>query len=96
MTIATNIKKIRLLRNFKQKYMARALMMSHANYSKIENGKVRVSPGRIESIAAILAVTQDDLVGAGGALSDQPGSGKLKGIERKLNQKVSNHSLENR
>jgi transcriptional regulator with XRE-family HTH domain len=62
MTIGSNIRKARLQRNYTQKYMAQNLGMSHANYGKIENGAIGISRERTEKIAAILAVTMEEIL----------------------------------
>ncbi len=62
MTIGKNIKQIRLCRNYSQKYVAQVLGTSHANYGKMENGAIRISPQRLEHIAAILQVTLEELI----------------------------------
>ena len=90
MTTAANIKKIRLQRNYTQKYMAQALMMSHANYGKIENGKIKVSPGRLENIAAILDVTMDDIIER--EVSDEKEINRSKRVGKRLNKKVSEYT----
>ena len=61
MSIGKNIKKIRLQRNYTQKYVAQGLGTSHANYGKMENGAVKISQQRLERIAAILHVTLEEL-----------------------------------
>ncbi|MFA6059136.1 MAG: helix-turn-helix transcriptional regulator [Taibaiella sp.] len=61
MSVGNNIKKIRLLRNYTQKYMAQILSMSHANYGKMENGIIGISQERIEKIAGILGVTMEEI-----------------------------------
>lgn len=61
MSLAQNIKRIRLQRNYTQKYIALSLGTSLANYSKMENGVIRISRERQEKIACILNVTTEDL-----------------------------------
>jgi transcriptional regulator with XRE-family HTH domain len=61
MTIGSRIKRFRLQRNYTQKYLARSLATSLANYSKMENGIISVSNERLEKIATILEVTLTDL-----------------------------------
>ena len=65
MNVAQNIKRVRLQRNYAQKYIAQALGMSHSNYCKIENGFVSIRKERLEKIAVILEVTMEELVGSG-------------------------------
>ncbi len=57
-----NIKKLRELRNFTQKYMAEQLEMTQANYSKIESGETDVPYSRLEQIAKALKTSIEDLV----------------------------------
>ncbi|WP_157977105.1 helix-turn-helix domain-containing protein [Taibaiella helva] len=66
MSLAQNIKRIRLHRNYTQKYIALALGTSLANYSKMENGMINISKERQEKIAGILDVTLEELMGSGG------------------------------
>jgi transcriptional regulator with XRE-family HTH domain len=61
MPAAANIKKIRLDRNYTQKFMAKSLAMTHANYGKIENGRIKITSARIEQIAAILKVPPNEI-----------------------------------
>lgn len=63
MAIGKNIKKLRLLRNYTQKYIAQALGTSHANYGKMENGVIKISQQRVEKIATILQVTLVEITG---------------------------------
>ncbi|WP_288878912.1 helix-turn-helix domain-containing protein [Pedobacter panaciterrae] len=65
MNVAQNIKRIRLQRNYAQKYIAQVLGMTHSNYCKIENGFVSIKKERIEKIAAILGVTLEELTDPG-------------------------------
>lgn len=55
-TIAKNIKAVRELRNFTQKYVAERLRMSVANYSNIECAKTNVTISGLKEIAKILEV----------------------------------------
>lgn len=61
MTIAGRIRKIRLHRNYTQKYIAQALGMSHANYGKMENGFIKITPLRLEKIAVVLEVGLEEI-----------------------------------
>jgi transcriptional regulator with XRE-family HTH domain len=54
MSIGSNIKKIRELRNYTQSHVANELGMSVPGYSKIENDRIDITISRIESIAKIL------------------------------------------
>jgi transcriptional regulator with XRE-family HTH domain len=65
MTIGRNIKKIRLERNYTQKYVAQAIGTSHANYGKMENGVIRIAAERIAKIAVVLGVTLKEITGTG-------------------------------
>jgi len=91
-TIAANIKKIRLFRNYTQKYMAQALEMSHSNYSKVENGKVKISLTRIKHIATLLEVALDDIIVTGGAKPYEEELNKRKYVAKGLNKKVSEYT----
>lgn len=62
MSIGTNIKNVRLHRNYTQRYMAQTLGTSQANYGKMENGMIGIAPERMEQIAAILDVALEEIV----------------------------------
>lgn len=62
MMLASNIRKIRELRNFTQEYVAFELHLSQASYSKLENGRTKISVNRLLQLAAILSVSLDDMV----------------------------------
>lgn len=57
-----NIKIIRELKNFTQKFMANQLMMSQSNYSRIEKGLVDINMDKLEKISKILGVSIQDLM----------------------------------
>lgn len=61
MNIGEKIKHFRELRNFDQKYMAKALDIHQTTYSKIENGH-DPSFSQVEKIAEILGVQVQDLI----------------------------------
>lgn len=51
-----NLRIIRELRNLPQKYIAHKLNMSQSNYSRIENGRVKISGDDLLKISEILKV----------------------------------------
>ena len=52
-----NIKKLRELRGYDQKYLAGQLGLQQNTYSKIENGQIRLTIERVSEIANILGTT---------------------------------------
>lgn len=62
-TIGESIRKQRLCRNYTQKYVALNLGTSLANYSKMENGHVRIDSRRLQQIAQILDIPVGDIAG---------------------------------
>lgn len=52
-----SIKKFRELRNYTQEYMAEMLGISQNAYSKIENGRTRLTTDRLKKIAGILEIS---------------------------------------
>lgn len=62
-TIGESIRKQRLCRNYTQKYVALSLGTSLGNYSKMENGHVRIGSRRLQQIAQILDVPVGDITG---------------------------------
>lgn len=63
MAVGKNIKKIRLQRNYTQKYVAQFLGTSHANYGKMENGVIGISKERLRKVAEILEVSFEEVMG---------------------------------
>ncbi|WP_198045129.1 helix-turn-helix domain-containing protein [Spirosoma montaniterrae] len=61
LTLLENIRQLRLHKNFKQEYMAEQLGISTATYSKIENGKIKLSTERLHRIAATLGLASTPL-----------------------------------
>jgi len=62
-TVAANIRKTRLYRNYSQDYLAYKLKISQNAYSKIELGYTKLQLDRVASIAAILQVELYNLIG---------------------------------
>lgn len=56
-SINDNIRNIRELKNYTQKYMAQSLGITQAGYCKIEKGKTELSYIKLKMIAAILDVS---------------------------------------
>ncbi|MEO8534470.1 MAG: helix-turn-helix transcriptional regulator [Flavobacterium sp.] len=56
------IKSLRELKNYTQQYMAEALEITQAAYSKIEKGKTNLSLNKLEKIAEILGVSIETLI----------------------------------
>lgn len=54
MSIGSNIKKLRELKNYTQSYMSEQLEMSLSGYSKIERDETEISLRRLQQIAAVL------------------------------------------
>lgn len=54
--VGKNIRKIRLLRGYKQQWIANQLGITKAAISKIENGKTDISLSRLCVIAVVLKV----------------------------------------
>ena len=61
--IAANIKRIRLIRNYKQSYMAGRLNISQNAYSKIELGYSSITINKLLQIAHILGVSVIEIIG---------------------------------
>jgi transcriptional regulator with XRE-family HTH domain len=62
MSIGTNIKQIRELKNFSQEHIARELGISQASYARIEIGTVIPKIDRLQKIADILEVDLSTLL----------------------------------
>jgi len=56
MSASKNLRILREMRNLPQKYVAHKLNMSQSNYSRIENGRVRISADDLMKISNILQV----------------------------------------
>jgi transcriptional regulator with XRE-family HTH domain len=61
MQVEGSLRKWRLLRNFKQAYLAQALGMSQQNYHKIETGKTKLEVGVAERLALLLEVKLEEI-----------------------------------
>lgn len=57
-----SIKSIRELKNYTQEYMAEAMGITQAGYSKIEKGKTGLSLTKLEKIAQILNVSIESIL----------------------------------
>jgi len=64
--IADNIRKIRVLKNYTQQFMAQELGISQKSYSNIENNVHTLSMERFLKIASILEVTPAELLNFNG------------------------------
>jgi transcriptional regulator with XRE-family HTH domain len=62
MNVNERIKLFRLSKNFTQQYMAEELGIDPTNYSRLENGMVKISTERVMKIADILDVKLSDLI----------------------------------
>ncbi|MDP2237037.1 MAG: helix-turn-helix transcriptional regulator [Bacteroidales bacterium] len=51
-----NLKRMRELRNFSQEYVANQLNISQSNYSRIENGSIKLDIGRLIKLAKLFQV----------------------------------------
>jgi transcriptional regulator with XRE-family HTH domain len=63
MSVASNIKNIRELKNLTQDYMATQLDITQGAYSKIERGETDMPLSRLEQIAKILGIKLLDIIG---------------------------------
>ena len=54
--IHANIKQIRIIRNYDQVYLADQIGVSHEWYSKMENGKTKLTVEQLHKIAKVLEV----------------------------------------
>jgi transcriptional regulator with XRE-family HTH domain len=61
--VATNIRNVRRYRNYSQDYLAYKLNISQNAYSKIELGYTKVTVERLFTIAQVLAVSVNKLIG---------------------------------
>jgi transcriptional regulator with XRE-family HTH domain len=61
-SVASNIRKIRVHRNYSQEYLAIKLNISQNAYSKIELGYTRITLERLFNIAIILDIDPIDLI----------------------------------
>jgi transcriptional regulator with XRE-family HTH domain len=57
-----NVKIIRELKNFTQKFMASQLMISQSNYSRMEKGSVNISIDKLEKISSIFEISVSDII----------------------------------
>jgi len=62
MSIGTNIKNIRELRNFSQEHVATEVGMSQSAYARIESGKTIPKVDRLQQIADVLEVDLSTLI----------------------------------
>ncbi len=62
--ITTRIKKLRVIREHSQEYMAEKLHLSLKAYQKLENGQTKMDLARLEEIAKILETTAVELLNA--------------------------------
>lgn len=60
--IGIKLRKIRELKNLKQKYIAQHLGISSVAYGKIERGETDVSIGRLEKIASLFELSLQQLL----------------------------------
>ena len=61
MQVEGSLRKFRLVRNFKQAYLAQALGMSQQNYQKIETGKIKLDITKAERLAELLEVKLEEI-----------------------------------
>ncbi len=57
-----NVKIIRELKNFTQKFMASQLMISQSNYSRMEKGSVNITIDKLEKISSIFEISVSDII----------------------------------
>lgn len=60
--IGKKVRKLRMLRDYSQEYMAKRLNMSQQAYSKLENDNTNVSLELLKQIAAVLEMAVEDLL----------------------------------
>jgi len=60
--IGQNIRKLRELRNYTQKYVASQLNMTQGNYARIENEEIQLSEERLQRIAEILECRKQEII----------------------------------
>lgn len=60
--IGQKIKKIRLLKGYKQEYLAYKIGISQTGYSKIETGETSLSLDRASAIAKVFGMSLAELV----------------------------------
>lgn len=56
MEICDKIRKLRIERNFSQRYLAEELGIDISNYGRLESGKQKITIDRLMKIAAVLGV----------------------------------------
>jgi transcriptional regulator with XRE-family HTH domain len=59
--ITQTIRRLRVLRNYRQDYMAEQLGISQNAYSRLENGETKLDVERLRKIAEVLEVGVEDL-----------------------------------
>ncbi|MDR0294720.1 MAG: helix-turn-helix transcriptional regulator [Prevotellaceae bacterium] len=64
MSIGTNIRQIRELKNLSQEHVAHELGVSQSSYARIENGTVIPKIDRLQQIAEILEIDMSTLLNA--------------------------------
>jgi len=69
MQIATNIRKLRELKNFSQEYIANELNISQSTYAKIENRQIIPKIDRLKQIAIVLEVDVSTLLNTSNILA---------------------------
>jgi transcriptional regulator with XRE-family HTH domain len=57
-----NIRRVREFKNYTQEYVASKLGISQASYSNLENGKIKISSGKLKQIAAVLDVEEKTIL----------------------------------
>ncbi len=62
MAVAENVRNKRLLKNYSQKQVAKKLVISQSNYSRIELAYTKVTIEMLYKIAAVLETSVDDLL----------------------------------
>jgi transcriptional regulator with XRE-family HTH domain len=85
MQVEGSLRKWRLVRNFKQAYLAQALGMSQQNYQKIETGKTKLEIGVAERLAELLEVKLEDIY-TSPALAPPPDTKEMISLYERLLQ----------
>lgn len=83
-TVAANIRKTRLYRNYSQDYLAYKLKISQNAYSKIELGYTKLQLDRVANIAQILQVELHNLIGTANVDHDVEAIGRMPMVPKIL------------
>lgn len=74
--IHDNIRTIRSLKDYSQKYMAESLGISQSSYGKLERGHTQITWNKLNKLAAILSMSVWNIIHFDDDKSLHPGSGE--------------------